>query len=200
MPAGAFAHFHNYGPASFAIVVEGGEDPVIVVSAFARLGVQTEGGAQEPSLHGTLLVGNGVEIEGIGELEAFGLRGDIFIGVDVDIAAQPTVFDIVQGVLNAVASQYNISGTIGNKINSASAAGDPWSADLSSYGIGTAGYLMALQAKIARNKMITDPSTGVLTVFDDDGVTPLLTANIFKDAAGTTPYDGTGAERRERLA
>lgn len=108
-----------------------------------------------------------------------------------------------EGLANAVwsslASQYNISGTIGNKINSASAAGDPWSADLSSYGIGTAGYLMALQAKIARNKMITDPSTGVLTVFDDDGATPLLTANIFKDAAGTTPYNGTGAERRERL-
>lgn len=60
--------------------------------------------------------------------------------------------------------------------------------------------VLTLVTKILRNKMITDPSTGVLTVFDDDGVTPLLTANIFKDAAGTTPYDGTGAERRERLA
>jgi hypothetical protein len=54
--------------------------------------------------------------------------------------------------------------------------------------------------KIARNKMITDPATGVLTVYDNDGSTPLLTANIFKDAAGTVPYNGTGAERRERLA
>ena len=54
--------------------------------------------------------------------------------------------------------------------------------------------------KIARNKMITDPATGVLTVYDDDGYTPLMTANIFKDAAGTVPYNGTGAERRERLA
>ena len=59
---------------------------------------------------------------------------------------------------------------------------------------------LATLEKLLRNKMITDPSTGVLTVFDDDGATPLLTANIFKDAAGTTPYDGTGAERRERLA
>lgn len=200
MPAGAYAHFHNYGPASFAIVVEGGEDPAIVVSAFSRIGVQTEGGAQEPALHCTLLVGNSFEVEGIGELEAFGLRGTIRLGVDVDVAAQPTVFDIVQGVLNAVASQYNVSGTIGNKINSASAAGDPWSADLGGYAAGTAGHLMAIQAKIARNKMVTDPATGVMTIFDDDGVTPLLTANIFKDAAGSTPYDGTGAERRERLA
>lgn len=54
--------------------------------------------------------------------------------------------------------------------------------------------------KITRNKMITDPATGVLTVYDDDGATPLMTANIFKDAAGTVPYNGTGAERRERLA
>lgn len=60
---------------------------------------------------------------------------------------------------------------------------------------GTVGIL----EKIARNKMITDPATGVLTVYDNDGATPLLTANIFKDAAGTTPYNGTGAERRERL-
>lgn len=54
-------------------------------------------------------------------------------------------------------------------------------------------------AKILRNKMVTDPATGTLTVFDDDNVTPLLTAPIYKDAAGTTPYNGTGAERRERL-
>jgi hypothetical protein len=54
--------------------------------------------------------------------------------------------------------------------------------------------------KVVRNKMITDPATGTLTLFDDDSVTPLLTADLFKDAAGATPYNGTGAERRERLA
>lgn len=53
---------------------------------------------------------------------------------------------------------------------------------------------------IAANKMITDPATGTITVYADDSTTPLLTADIFKDAAGTTPYNGTGAERREKLA
>lgn len=56
-----------------------------------------------------------------------------------------------------------------------------------------------VELKILRNKMITNPSTGTLTVYDDDGTTPLVSADIFEDAAGTQPYRGTGAERRERL-
>lgn len=53
--------------------------------------------------------------------------------------------------------------------------------------------------KILRNKMITDPVSGSITVYDDDGTTVLLSADIFQDAAGTIPYAGSGAERRERL-
>jgi hypothetical protein len=50
-----------------------------------------------------------------------------------------------------------------------------------------------------RNKMITDPDTGVLTIYDSDGVTPLVSGNIFEDKAGLVPYRGKGAERREKL-
>lgn len=57
-----------------------------------------------------------------------------------------------------------------------------------------------LVEKLLRNKMITDPATGVMTLYDDDGVTPLLTGNIFEDAAGLQAYRSKGAERRERLA
>lgn len=53
--------------------------------------------------------------------------------------------------------------------------------------------------KLLRNKMITDPATGVLTIYDDDGTTPLVSGDIFEDAAGSQPYRGQGAERRERL-
>lgn len=52
--------------------------------------------------------------------------------------------------------------------------------------------------KILKNKQITDPNTGVMTIFDDDD-TALLVANLFQDAAGTIPYAGAGAERRERF-
>lgn len=61
------------------------------------------------------------------------------------------------------------------------------------------GGLLALLGKLARNKTVTDPSTGTITVYDDDGVTPLLTAALHEDVAGSQPYRGQGADRRERL-
>lgn len=50
-----------------------------------------------------------------------------------------------------------------------------------------------------KNKLITDPGTGIATLYDDAGVA-LLTANLFEDAAGSQAYRGQGAERRERFA
>ena len=53
--------------------------------------------------------------------------------------------------------------------------------------------------KLLRNKQVTDPSAGRMVVYDDDGVTPLMSGSLFEDASGTQPYRGQGAERRERL-
>lgn len=61
------------------------------------------------------------------------------------------------------------------------------------------GLLMQLAAKILQNKTITNPSTGQMIVFNDDGITPFLTANLFEDVDGLQAYRGQGAERRERL-
>lgn len=51
---------------------------------------------------------------------------------------------------------------------------------------------------ILRNKMVTDPDTGIMTLYDDGG-NVLYTAAIFEDAAGVQAYRGQKAERRERL-
>lgn len=59
---------------------------------------------------------------------------------------------------------------------------------------------LAVELAMLRNKQITNPSTGKMTVYDDDGVTVLAEGDLFEDAAGTQPYRGQGAERRERLA
>jgi hypothetical protein len=57
-----------------------------------------------------------------------------------------------------------------------------------------------LATKLLRNKTHTDPVTGIMTVYDDDGLSILFTAQMYEDVGGTQTYRGQGAERRERLA
>jgi hypothetical protein len=53
--------------------------------------------------------------------------------------------------------------------------------------------------KIGKNRMVTDRVAGTLTIYDDDDTTPLLTAPLWENAAGTQAYRGQGADRRDRL-
>jgi hypothetical protein len=52
---------------------------------------------------------------------------------------------------------------------------------------------------ILKNKTVTNPTTGIMTVYDADGTTPLLTAQLYETVDGSVPYRGQGAERREAL-
>jgi hypothetical protein len=63
---------------------------------------------------------------------------------------------------------------------------------------GTMGEALTLAHAILRNRTVTDPVAGTFTVYDDNDVV-LLTGDLWADAAGATPYDGNGAERRDRL-
>lgn len=83
----------------------------------------------------------------------------------------------------------------------AGAAGDPWSANLAlgGYSDAQAGAIFLHIAKLLRNKTVTDPIAGTITVYDNDGVTILFQAALFEDSTGTTTYRGKGAERRERF-
>jgi len=77
------------------------------------------------------------------------------------------------------------------------------SADIAAAKIDTAATLTAatLARKILKNRTETNPATGVMTIYDDDGTTPLYTANLYTDVAGATPYAGTAAvNRRNALA
>jgi hypothetical protein len=53
--------------------------------------------------------------------------------------------------------------------------------------------------KLLQNRLETNPTTGKMTLYDDDDVSVLLETDIFEDVAGTQPYQGRGAERRDRL-
>jgi len=68
------------------------------------------------------------------------------------------------------------------------------------YPTGSIDQQIAAIRKITQNKLITDPVAGTITVYDDDGVTVLLTAPLWQDVAGTTRYAGAGADRRDKLA
>lgn len=63
---------------------------------------------------------------------------------------------------------------------------------------GTMGGTLGLLAQLARNKTVTDPQAGTITVYDTDGTTVLYTAPLYEDAAGTVPYRGQGADHRGR--
>ena len=54
--------------------------------------------------------------------------------------------------------------------------------------------------KLMQNRMETNPTTGVMTIYDDDDTTPILTANIFEDILAAQIYRGRGMERRDRLS
>ena len=53
-------------------------------------------------------------------------------------------------------------------------------------------------AAILKNKMVTDPLTGMMTIYAEDGST-LLSAQLYEDADGLQKYRGQGSERREEL-
>ena len=58
---------------------------------------------------------------------------------------------------------------------------------------------VTLIRKALLNKLVTDPVTGVMTLFDDDSITALLSGALFEDVAELQSYRGLGAEVRSKL-
>jgi len=55
--------------------------------------------------------------------------------------------------------------------------------------------------KIGLNRMITDPVTGLVTIYEDDDVTVLYQGGVTQDAAGLVPYNSasTKIDRRNKM-
>ncbi len=89
--------------------------------------------------------------------------------------------------------------TSNSVLNPTTIAESVW--DISETGRDIAGSMGAkahLIERLLRNKLVTDPATGLMTLYDDAG-NVLMTANIFEDVPGVTAYRGQGVERKERL-
>jgi hypothetical protein len=151
-------------------------------------------------------VGDAARLEGTGILEVIFKLGNYMYcsgwGINI-VEANDTVIGVNVSVHNNALGDIFDSG-IGTRndllviINNASDA--VWDKDLTAFPIG-AGRVVLDASKILRNKTITDPATGIMTVYDDDGVTVLFTANLYEDAGATIPYSpaSTRIDRRNRL-
>ena len=96
----------------------------------------------------SLLIPLNAELIGIGSMTA-DLKGNADLSAVIYVnQSEATVQQLVDAFWNATASEYNSSGTMGQKLNGAGSAGDPWTTDLSSYTTpGTAGALMKKASK-----------------------------------------------------
>lgn len=66
------------------------------------------------------------------------MSADIYVN-----QSEATVQEIVDAVWNAIAAQYNLTGTMGEALNGAGGAGNPWITDLSGYTtVNTAGKIL----------------------------------------------------------
>lgn len=76
-----------------------------------------------------------------------------FMSSDITSAGDlVTAQSCAQAVWSAVAAAFNDAGTMGNKMNSASAAGDPWTAEIpGTYTVGSAGELLKRIEKIIKD-------------------------------------------------
>jgi len=100
----------------------------------------------------------------------------------------------VQSMNNAVinAAAYTAGGL-------AAVGGAAWDAPKASHvAAGTFGALAGLLEKLMRNRTVTDPVAGTMTVYDDDNSTILFVTPIWEDAAGTIQYGQKGIDRRDR--
>lgn len=70
------------------------------------------------------------------------LRGDAYLAADIFVnQSEATTQELVAAVWNAIAAEFDTAGTMGEKLNDAGSAGNPWT-DTTTYGAGTKGKLL----------------------------------------------------------
>jgi hypothetical protein len=143
MPLATYFNNMWYGSASGTM---DGDTPVVEVSADIKGNIAPSMEVQgfiEPYIKGTMGRTQTLIVDGIGSIEQADWKKLGRVALDVSIGATPSAYDISQAVWGAVASQNNVTGTMGEKLNGAGSAGNPWTTDLSSYNTAnTAGKIL----------------------------------------------------------
>jgi hypothetical protein len=152
-----------------------------------------------------LIVSVAAALAGSGSVSG-NLRGTLSLDADIFVnQSEATVQQIVDAVWNALAADYNTPLTMGNKMNSAGNAGDPWSTALpGSYGPGTAGKIVGdrLDEAVSSAKTLTTGerdaiAIALLDLANAAGTDTLreilrgLRAHLFGQSSGLTNGFGT---------
>jgi hypothetical protein len=141
-------------------------------------------------------------LSGNGTAAGSSLTGIGFMYADISSAgAALTAAAVAAAVWDETLASHNNPGSTGEALGAAGSAGDPWITTLpGAYSATQAGGILYIIKQILKNAQKTDPATGVMTVYDDDGETVLFEANVYNDANGATPYNGSaGINSRDTL-
>lgn len=173
MPLGSLANFMWNGPASAACIDVSTPTVTADVKGDAQPAASITALGQTTNADATRLVNSPATVTGTGTVTGALPKGKARPTCTVSIGSRPSAEDVAQAVWGTKYAPIN---------------------DAESFGL-----ILKLAAAILRNKTVTDPATGAMTVYADDGTTPLLEADLWANAAGTVPFTGTGANRRDRL-
>jgi len=113
------------------------------------------------------------------------LRGTLSMEAHIYVnQSEETVQQIVDGVWNALAASYNATGTMGEKMNDAGSASNPWTEVLE--GAYTAGEML---------KLLTAVAAGKSTIVDLGGGLATVTFRDINDTVDRVQADMTDSER-----
>lgn len=123
----------------------------------------------------------------------------------VSIGSRPSAFDVAQAVWGSIAATLNETGTMGNKLNTASSGG----VDLEALADAvwehesavTLNSTALILLKVVKNKKELKKVSSVWTliIYDDDGTTPILNKDL-KDVDGNNITDITAGALAKELA
>lgn len=160
--------------ATGGLIVSGSGSASITLSATGQiLSVAAASGSATITLSGTALLGAlggvagqaGITLSASAAIKAIGLLSGLSTNETEFSAAA-----LANAVWQAVAADYNTAGTMGQKLNGAGSAGDPWSADVDGgYAEGTAGDYINRIKKYVANRLVV--SGGAYSIKEDDGTT-----------------------------
>lgn len=174
------------------VAVVAGSSALVAVGELVVSAVATVNGSSSVSANVVAVLNAATTVDGSSTTTGL-LIADGFAVAALAGSSSLSLTSYATGTLEAEVSPFSV-------LSPESLAASVWSAAAAeNASVGTMGEALSFAQIMLRNKVVTDPSAGTITVYDVDGTTVLYSADLFQDAAGLTAYAGAGAERRERM-